>query len=58
MKYRKPKNEKFRGDNSMDFKIWFTQFEGHLRAHEIENDESLAVLLCCVEGLLFPTCVI
>ena len=33
-----PKIEKFRGDSSADFKIWITQFEGHLRALEIEND--------------------
>ena len=36
---RIPKLEKFRGDNIMDFKIWITQFEGHLRALETENDK-------------------
>ena len=34
---RIPKTEKFRGDNSADLKISITQFEGHLRALEIEN---------------------
>ena len=36
---RIPKIEKFRFDNSADFKIWITQFEGHSRALEIENDK-------------------
>ena len=38
---RIPKIEKFKGDNRADFKIWITQFEGHLRALEIENDKML-----------------
>ena len=42
---RIPKIEKFRGDNSVDFKIWITQFEGHLRVLEIENDKRLVEIL-------------
>ena len=42
----------------MVFKVWIILFEGHLRAHETENDKRLNVLFCCLEGLLFPTCVI
>ena len=45
-----PKIEKFRADISMDFKIWITQFEGHLKALEIENDKSSVILCCCLEG--------
>ena len=50
---RIPKIEKFRGDNSADFKIWITQFEGHLRALEIENNKRLDILFCCLEGTAF-----
>ena len=50
---RIPKIEKFRFDNSTDFKIWITQFEGHLRALEIENDKRLDILFCCLEGTAF-----
>ena len=35
---RTPKTEKLKGDNSADSKMWITQFEGYLRALEIEND--------------------
>ena len=38
---RIPKIEKFRGDNSADFKIWITQFEGYLRALDLENDKKV-----------------
>ena len=51
---RIPKIEKFRGDSGADFKIWITQFEGHLRALEIENDKRLDILFCCVEGTACP----
>ena len=47
------KLEKFRGDNITDFKIWITQFEGHLRALETENDKKLDILFCCLEGTAF-----
>ena len=50
---RIPRIEKFRGDSYMDFKIWIPQFEGHLRALEIENDKKLDILFCCVEGTVF-----
>ena len=50
---RIPKIEKFSGDSYMDFKIWIPQFEGHLRALEIENDKKLDILFCCVEGTVF-----
>ena len=42
---RIPKIEKFKRDNRADFKIWITQFEGHLRALEIENDKMLDYFL-------------
>ena len=35
---RIPKIKKFRGDSNTDFKVWITQFEGHLREDETEND--------------------
>ena len=50
---RIPKIEKFRGDNSADFKIWIAQSEGHWRALENENDKRLDIFFCCSEGTAF-----
>ena len=43
--------------------VWYLKYglycwKGIFRAHETENDKRLNVLFCCLEGLLFPTCVI
>ena len=45
-----PKIEKFRGDNSIDFKVWITQFEVHPKALQIANEKRLDFLFCCLEG--------
>ena len=48
-----PKIEKFKGDNSIDFKLWITQFEVHLKALVIEDEKRLDILFCCIEGTAF-----
>ena len=46
---RIPKIEQLK--RGADFKMWITQFEGHLRA--LENDKRLDILLSCLEGTAF-----
>ena len=48
---RIPKIEQLK--RGADFKMWITQFEGHLRALETENDKRLDILLSCLEGTAF-----
>lgn len=41
---RIPRTEKFRGDNSVDFKKWVTQFERNLGQFGTENGKRLNIL--------------
>ena len=51
--FKIPKIEKSRGNPSADLKYGL-QFEGYLRALEIENDKRLDILLCYLEETAFP----
>ena len=53
-----PNIEKFKGDNSIDFKLWITQFEVHLKALDIEDEKRLDILFVPLKGLLSHTYVI
>ena len=48
-----PKVEKFKGDNTQNFKIWIKQFEAHCSAATVTDGKKLDTLQCCVEGTAF-----
>ena len=50
---KKPKIDKFKGDNEQNFSLWIKQYEAHCIAVGVTEGKKLGTLLCCVEGTAF-----